>query len=332
MKVKRNFTTGILLTIATLMTTTDCVDKKGGPGRLSRARDSIMSVFTMSPNTFLNWKTNSFARNFNKAIGFAPIVKENNIEELLKLISDEADLIKIGAFRKLNKLSGTATTEEKKKKLVLAKLQATIELVKYYGTTWNCPKVKWTLAQGMYYAHSCVKLFGEDKQGECLRKKIQLFTAFMFTYKLEINRFTKFFLNRMNAQANKYLPGDKTLKFINTKTACEMKFFQDNKNIFLRTAMKLYMGSSNKNKNYNCVNELLPFEDDAKEVGSYPGEIHYLIAKAYGYQNNYSKALEHLRKARKTDVVDAKTRETNKKVQAYYEKIYTRINAIGNSK
>jgi len=81
---------------------------------------------------------------------------------------------------------------------------------------------------------------------------------------------------------------------------------QDNKNIFIKTAMKLYMGSSNKDKNYNCVKELLPFENDVKEIDSYPGEIHYLIAKAYGYQNNYPLALDHLRKARKAEVVDAK--------------------------
>jgi len=66
------------------------------------------------------------------------------------------------------------------------------------------------------------------------------------------------------------------------------------------------MGSSNKEKNYDCVSELLHFENDAKDVGSYTAEMHYLIGKAYGYQNNYSKALEHLQKARRTDVYDGK--------------------------
>lgn len=83
-----------------------------------------------------------------------------------------------------------------------------------------------------------------------------------------------------------------------------MKFSQDDKNIFLRTAMKLYMGTSNKS--LNCVNELLSFENDVKEIDSYPGEIHYLIAKAYGYQKNYPLAIDHLHKARKAEVVDAK--------------------------
>ncbi|XP_001952019.2 uncharacterized protein LOC100163961 [Acyrthosiphon pisum] len=333
MKLKRNFTSGILLIIATFMTTTDCIAKKGGgPGRLKKATDTIMSILTMSQKTFLNWKTSEFARNFNKVVGYAPILKESNSDELLKLISNSADLIKIGAFRKLNKLSASATTEESKKILILAKLQATVELVKYYGTTWNCPKVKWTFAQGMYYAHSCIKLYGEDNQGECLRKKIQLFTAFMFTYKLETNRFIRFFLKRMNKQADIYLPKDKTIRFINTKIACQLKFTQDNKNLLTRAAMKLYMGSSNKDKNYDCVKELLPFENDVKEIDSYPGEIHYLIAKAYGYQNNYPSAIEHLRKARKAEVVDSKTRETNKKVQTYYEKLYTLMDAKANSK
>jgi len=74
----------------------------------------------------------------------------------------------------------------------------------------------------MYYAHSCVKLFGENNQGECLRKKMQLFVAFMFSLKLEINRFTRFFLKRMNNQAETYLRNDKAIKFINTKIACEV--------------------------------------------------------------------------------------------------------------
>jgi len=66
------------------------------------------------------------------------------------------------------------------------------------------------------------------------------------------------------------------------------------------------MGSSKKSTSFNCVNELLEFENDAKEVDSYPGEIHYLLGRAYGQQNNYEKALEHLRKARKDRVVDSK--------------------------
>ncbi|CAI6347591.1 unnamed protein product [Macrosiphum euphorbiae] len=58
MKVKRNFTSGVLLIIATsIMITTDCVNKRGGgPSRSRRAKNSIVSVLTMSPKTFLNWR------------------------------------------------------------------------------------------------------------------------------------------------------------------------------------------------------------------------------------------------------------------------------------
>lgn len=86
----------------------------------------------------------------------------------------------------------------------------------------------------------------------------------------------------------------------------QIKFSQDNKNIFLRTALKLYMGTSKKDKNFNCVKELLSFQDDLEEIDSYPSEIHYLLARAYGLQNKNSLALDHLRKARKETVVDSK--------------------------
>lgn len=85
----------------------------------------------------------------------------------------------------------------------------------------------------------------------------------------------------------------------------QLKFLQDNKNIFLRTAMKLYMSTSKRNR-FNCVKELLSFQDNLKEIDSYPSEIHYLLARAYGLQNNNALALDHLRKARNEKVVDSK--------------------------
>ncbi|KAL4096483.1 hypothetical protein QTP88_021429 [Uroleucon formosanum] len=330
MKVKRNCTTGILLIIGTLMTNTDSVlpkNRGGRLGRISKAKESITSFFTMSPQTYQNWKTSTLARSFNKAVGFAPIVKENDVDKLLDLLANEADLIKLGVYRKLSKLYSSATTWESKKKLILAKIQATIELVKYYGVSRNCPKAKLIAAQGMYYVHICKKLFGEEKQGECLKKQIQLYTAFVFAFRIEINRFLRFFLNRTKRKVDKYLPDDKAIKFLDTKVACELKFLQDNKNIFLRTAMKLYMSTSKRNR-FNCVKELLSFQDNLKEIDSYPSEIHYLLARAYGLQNNNALALDHLRKARNEKVVDSKTRKTNIKVQAYYEKIYTRVYSI----
>ncbi|XP_022183490.1 uncharacterized protein LOC111043020 [Myzus persicae] len=322
MKVKRNFICGILLIIATIMTSVCAVR---GKNRLSNAKTYLMSIFTMSPNTVKNWKSSSFARNFNKAIGFAPIVKEDKIEGLLTLIAKEPDLIKIGAFRKLNKLDSSATTVDSKKILILAKIQGTIELIKYYGVAYNCPKVKFTFAQGLYYVYVCKKLHGENS-GDCLRKKVQLIAAFMFSHKVEVNRFVRFFLNRTKKQAENLIPGDRTIKFIDTKIACEIKFAQDNKNGLLRAAMQLYMGTSRKDKNFNCVTELKQFEGELANIDSFAAEFHYLVAKAYGSQNNFASAMEHLIKVREEDVVDSKTREINRKAQLYYEKMYTRFN------
>ncbi|XP_022183484.1 uncharacterized protein LOC111043016 [Myzus persicae] len=278
----------------------------------------------MTPAVYKNFQSSSLARNFNKVIGLAPFVKEDEFKKLEDLILHEADLIKIGAFRQLNKMSNIATTDDKKKKFILAKLRATIELIKYYGVVWNCPMVKFTFVQGLYYAHGCQKLFKENP-GQCLEKKMQLYTAFIFSHKIEVNRLTRLFLNKTSKEVERHMGKEnKTLKYTDIKIACEVKLAQENKNILLKTAMKMFMGSS---KNYDCATELLPFENDLTEIGSYSGEFHYLVARAYGHQKNYKLAVDHLRKARQTPVFDSKTRETNKKVQAYYEKMYTRLNA-----
>ncbi|XP_060838580.1 uncharacterized protein LOC132920309 isoform X2 [Rhopalosiphum padi] len=213
---------------------------------------------------------------------------------------------------------------EHKKSLILAKLQATIELIKYYGTVYNCPKVKFTFAQGLYYAHNCQKLLKENP-GECLRKKIQLLESFSFSHKIEENRIMRYWIRKSTKEAEKYLGDDKTLKYIETRISCEIKLIQENKNILLKTALRLYAGSAKKG--LDCVAELKPFENHIKEIGSFTGEFHYLLARAYSHQGNNEETMKHLLIARKADVVDSKTRYVNKKVQEYYEKIYTRLNA-----
>jgi len=75
---------------------------------------------------------------------------------------------------------------------------------------------------GLYYAYSCVKLH-TDNPGQCLKKKMQLYTAFIFGYKIDVSRVTRFFLNKTTKEAEKYLSkDDRTLKFIDVKIACEV--------------------------------------------------------------------------------------------------------------
>lgn len=81
---------------------------------------------------------------------------------------------------------------------------------------------------------------------------------------------------------------------------------QENKPILIKLAMKLCMGGTKKNKAFNCVTELKPFEKHLKEVGSYTGEYHYLLAKAYAHQDDDLSALEHLRIALEAHVLDTK--------------------------
>jgi len=52
---------------------------------------------------------------------------------------------------------------------------------------------------------------------------MQLYTAFIFSHKIEVNRVTRFFLNKTTKEAEKYLSkNDRTLKFINAKITCEV--------------------------------------------------------------------------------------------------------------
>ncbi|XP_060834148.1 uncharacterized protein LOC132917427 isoform X2 [Rhopalosiphum padi] len=300
MKVNQHFNVSILLIIITVLTTAYSIKQNG-----------------------------SIARNFNKVIGFVPIIKENDIHKLLELVLNEADLIKIEALKKLCKLSYRNLSEKSKKDLINAKLQATIELIKYYSVIYNWPKVNITFHQGLFYAYCCQKIYN-DNPGECFKRKTQLLESFIFRHKIEINRGMRRWLNKTSKEAEKYLKDDKTLQFIKTKIACKIKLMQENKNKLAKAAMKFYMGGTNKDKTYNCVTDLKVFEKDIKEIGSYPGEYHYLLAKAYESQGDDESALKHLRIARKAEVVDTKTRNINKKVQDYYEKIYTRVNEFQN--
>ncbi|XP_050057559.1 uncharacterized protein LOC114124271 isoform X2 [Aphis gossypii] len=298
--------------------TADFIKKNGYGGVIKKygyTRKAIKNAINTDGCIYRNWK---------KIIGFAPIVKDlNDIHKLLDLVLNEADLIKIGAFRKLNMLPFSALNEEGKKDLISAKIQATTELIKYSSVKLNWPKVNIIFQQGLFYAYWCGKIF-KDSPGECFKRKTQLLETFIFRHKFEINRGMRRWLVKTSKEAENYLENDKTLQFINTKIACKIKLLQENKPILIKLAMKLCMGGTKKNKAFNCVTELKPFEKHLKEVGSYTGEYHYLLAKAYAHQDDDLSALEHLRIALEAHVLDTKTRNINKKVQHYYEKIYIR--------
>uniref|UniRef100_A0A2S2P7K2 Uncharacterized protein n=2 Tax=Schizaphis graminum TaxID=13262 RepID=A0A2S2P7K2_SCHGA len=133
----------------------------------------------------------------------------------------------------------------------------------------------------------------------------------------------RYWLKKTIKEAEKYLGEDKTIKFIDTRIACEIKLMQENKNILLKTALKLYTGSTKKGQ--DCVAELKPFEHHIREVGSFHAEYYYLLARAYAHQGNNEETLKYLHTARRGAVLDSKTRYVNKKVQEYYEKIYIRM-------
>lgn len=81
---------------------------------------------------------------------------------------------------------------------------------------------------------------------------------------------------------------------------------QEDKNVFLKSLMKLYAGGTKKDKNYDCVKELLQFQNIIDEVGSSNGEYYYLLGKAYAHKGNLSSALSCLENARESKVFDQK--------------------------
>ncbi|XP_027838687.2 uncharacterized protein LOC114120835 [Aphis gossypii] len=320
MKARRYFT--ILLIISIILTTANCADKKGKSwnSKLLSKLNIGKLLNTKNGNYFKDWDSSSFSRNFFKAIGYAPTIKENNTEELERMLLNEADLIKISAFNRINQLSKTTAN---KKNLILLKLEGTIELIKYYGVAYNCPMVKITFAQGLYYVYRCRILHGKDL-GECLLKKIRLIEAFIFSSKIQQNRLMRYWFRKTKEEAAKHIKDNQNLilKFVDTRIACEAKLGQENKNTLLKAGLRLFTGSG---KITDCVSELKKYENAIETVGSFPAEYRYLLARAYSHVNRGQDAIDQLLLAREKLVKDSKTRYANKKVQQYFEKQFTRL-------
>ncbi|KAF0771521.1 Uncharacterized protein FWK35_00000296, partial [Aphis craccivora] len=144
--------------------------------------------------------------------------KEDDPQELEKILHNEADLIKISAFKRINQLSNGSYNNQKK--FILLKLEGTIELIKYYGVSYNCPMVKFTFAQGLYYVHRCQKIYGKDR-GNCLLMKIRLLESFIFSHKVEENRIMRYWFKKTKEEAEIYFKNDPRIQFVEARIACE---------------------------------------------------------------------------------------------------------------
>lgn len=258
-------------------------------------------------------------------IGYAPIIKENDTQKLEKILHEEADLIKISAFNRINQLSNGPNANQKK--FILLKLEGIIELIKYYGVAYNCPMVKFTFAQGLYYVYRCRQIHGKDR-GDCLLKYVRLLESFIFSHKVEENRIMRYWFKKTKEEAEIYFKNDPRIQYVDARIACEIKLTQENKNIFLKAALKLIMGDSKHIP--DCVSELNKYENQIEIVGSFPAEYRYLLARAYSHAGKEEETLKNLLLARDEVVKDSKTRHVNNKVQQYLEKQYTRFS--GNKK
>lgn len=75
--------------------------------------------------------------------------------------------------------------------------------------------------------------------------------------------------------------------------------------------MELYIGDTKKERNFDCITELLFFEHQIYSVGSFDGEYYYLLARAYKKQHNNVKAIEYLKRAIKGPAIDLKVTYVN---------------------
>lgn len=86
---------------------------------------------------------------------------------------------------------------------------------------------------------------------------------------------------------------------------------EQNRNAFVKKVKELYLGNTKELQNFDCIKELEQFKNDIYNVGSYKGEFHYLLSRAYAKQGQNLKALENLKEARKGHVLDAKVMSNN---------------------
>lgn len=85
-----------------------------------------------------------------------------------------------------------------------------------------------------------------------------------------------------------------------------------NKNNVFRNLDMWVKGIKKSEKKFDCIQELIKYECEIENVGSYPGEYFYLLGRAYAKQNENQKALECLVKARQGPIVCQKVMKTFK--------------------
>ncbi|VVC24639.1 Tetratricopeptide-like helical domain [Cinara cedri] len=199
-------------------------------------------------------------------------------------------------------------------------IRSVTELIKYYKVLFNYIKVKQALVDGLRYSNKCLKI--PDAKNECYKWKALLLETYVFRHKFILTRFTRMWFNGAYARAHEVIPDDKMLKFTETKVACEIKLMVENKNGFTRNLSIIVKGITKSERNFDCIKELLKYEQEIENVGSYPGEYYYLLGRAYAKQGDNQKAIECLAKARLGPIVCQKTRHKNKNIQELYEKLY----------
>lgn len=59
-----------------------------------------------------------------------------------------------------------------------------------------------------------------------------------------------------------------------------------NKSDYVRRIKQLYIGSTTKERKFDCITELLDYESEIYHVGSFDGEYYYLLSRAFEKQNN----------------------------------------------
>jgi len=160
----------------------------------------------------------------NKVLGFTKKHTEQDLEKLLYIVKNEADLMKLSAYNSIYSMYKKAIKEDEPK-LLDALLQAIREIVKYYLVTFNIHNAEIAFAEGFYYVHKCFKLNAENEEMKylCHKRKVLLKETILIDKTLGFSYIVKKCFDKAYEKAFKYNKNDIELQYTDTKIKFTIK-------------------------------------------------------------------------------------------------------------
>ncbi|VVC24637.1 Tetratricopeptide-like helical domain [Cinara cedri] len=324
MRISLRSTVVVLLIFTTILTIVECIrpfgPKKDGTPQNPSNRTSIKDKI----------KSNGLVKFITKHVGGSSgKLTEDNVDKLVKLVLNDADLIKLAAYKKLVFLYKNAKSDEDRKPLIYGIIKSATELIYYYFAENKGSKAKTIFKEGQSYANKCIQITNE--KGPCLKWKALLDASLFFNLMKEKDTSLKKEFTRVAnsyKSAVEHLPNDKMLVNMSKRIGCEFKimektrpkFIDKIKSVNTLNSVTLFGGPG-----FDCLSTLLQLKGSIndEESGIYPLDYFHLIGRVYENQGEWQKAMEKLLEGRYyAPMLNQRARFVNKKMQDDYEKIY----------